>query len=168
MSFTNPFFRNQINYTNTDFLKPYLIQIVKKPLNISEYNNKQDWFLNSFKFGGKTSEFGGFDNSCIEDVASILAFCGMGSSQYEWGAVPRCFDYFYYNNFYNFSFTLKNYPMKIYVICNKNHVVKIKNYINKLSVCSNLTLANPFKIFLKKKNVIMLVGLNYQILFSFF
>lgn len=137
MSFLNPFFRNHFIYSNPEFLKPYLIQIVKKPLNLLEFNSKQDWLLNSFKFGGKTHEFGGFDISRLEDIASIMSFKGMGSSQYEWGSVPGCFDYFYYHDFTNFSFILKDYPVEVFVICNKIHVKKIKNYINKLSICSD-------------------------------
>lgn len=137
MAFLNPFFKNHFIYDNPNFCKPYLLQIVKKPLNISDYSDKREWLLNTFRFGGKTHEFGGFDPSMVESIASIMSFKGMGSAQYEWGLLPSCFDYFYYNSFNNFSFYLKKYPIEVHVICKNKDIIKIKNFINKISLCDS-------------------------------
>lgn len=136
MSFLSPSFKEKISFQSI-FSNPYLIQIVKKPIDLNTCSNRNDWLLKSFKFGGKTEEFGGFNTSQIDRIASIMSFKGMGSSQYEWGAVPCSFEYFTKNSFTNFNFDLKNYPVTIYVICNTQHIKQIKKFINKLSVCSD-------------------------------
>jgi hypothetical protein len=135
MTFLNPDFRENTFFSNT-FVNPYLLQIVKKPINYNSYA-RNNWLFQSFRFGGKTEDFGGFNTSKIDQIASIMSFKGMGSSQFEWGAVPSAFEYFYKNSFVNFSFYLKNYPIEIYVICNSSHLKEVKKFINKLSKCTD-------------------------------
>ena len=138
MSFLNENFREKIYFPNKEYSLPYLMQIIQKPLEENKFIDTQDWLYRSFRFGGKTSEYGGFKNSAVIKIAKIMSFKGMGSSEFEWGSVPSAFDYFLDNinssNLNTFSFKLKNYPINVYVFCDKRKNIKIKNFINKISV----------------------------------
>jgi hypothetical protein len=139
MSFLNHYFRKN-HYFDRPFTHPNLIQIIQKPLDIFNYLDREHWLQSTFRFGGKTSEYGGFNVKKLDQIAKIISFKNMGSSQFEWGYVPSSFDYFLENFYCNklniFSFKLKNYPLDIHVICRKDITVKVKNFINKLSLCS--------------------------------
>jgi hypothetical protein len=58
----------------------YLIQRLQKPQN----------FINPFSFGGGLVN-GGFGKEAMDIIKNIYSFDYMGSSEFEWGAVPAAF-----------------------------------------------------------------------------
>jgi hypothetical protein len=115
----------------------YLIQKLKSPIPLKE--NTDEWLHKTFKFGGRTSELGGFDRNFAIKLGKICSFYGMGSSQYEWGAVPRAFLYLYEKNletqfkFINFEYKVPSSSVPIYVICRKCHSKSVKFRLRALS-----------------------------------
>lgn len=132
-------------------LNSYLIQRLKNPIPI--INSEIEWLLESFKFGGNTDRLGGFDEDFAKKLANVFSFHGMGSSEYEWGAVPNAIEMFNEKNidqslvFVNFELYLPKYKKYLYVICRKSHIRSIKFRLKALAETSH------FKLLRKKRGL---------------
>jgi hypothetical protein len=119
----------------------YLIQILKKPIPLE--NDENEWLRETFRFGAKTNELGGFDKEFAKKIGKICSFQGMGSSQYEWGAVPSAVECLYEKNiedsfkFINFEYVVPTYKSTIYVICRKAHSKSVKFRLRALAETSD-------------------------------
>lgn len=63
----------------------YLIQRLKKPFKIED---KLKNLQNMFSFGGGLTN-GGLSKEAVSLIRNIFSFDYMGSSEFEWGAVPE-------------------------------------------------------------------------------
>lgn len=61
-------------------IRPYLIQRLEKPKS----------FVNPFSFGGGLRN-GGLSNDAMELIKPIFSFDYMGSAEFEFGEIPKCF-----------------------------------------------------------------------------
>mgnify|MGYP007090093903 CR=1 FL=1 len=75
-----------------EWRKPWLVQRLEKPL--PEPKTEQGKLLhalnNAFSFGGGLVN-GGFSKEAMALLHNVCAFDYMGSSEFEWGAVPNAF-----------------------------------------------------------------------------
>lgn len=69
-------------YLRETMVKPWLIQRLRKPNNI----------INPFSFGGGL-ENGGLNKDAANILKRIFTFDYMGSSEFEWGAVPAALQF---------------------------------------------------------------------------
>jgi hypothetical protein len=124
--------------------KEWLVQRMEKPIG---------GFPSVFSFGGGRVN-GGFTENAMAVLRSIVSFDYMGSAEFEWGSVPTAFRDLANSNdegtltsftmtfdpnkcskYYDSSRTGKRNtkPVKVYVICSKKELGKIKEFLTKLA-----------------------------------
>lgn len=105
----------------------YLIQRLRDPLNSP--------LANLFSFGGGLKN-GGLSDDAMNLLKEIFSFDYMGSSEFEWGAVPNAL-YFIAeqaskNNIICNKINIKNND--IFYLCPKNYEEEVKDRITKLYI----------------------------------
>lgn len=126
----------------------YLIQRLNEPYNVE---NKLSALGSAFSFGGGLKN-GGLSSDAMKLLSPIFSFDYMGSSEFEWGAVPKCLE--------SIAKRIKDYSAhqttinktKIFVICIDEQKVEIDLLLKELA---------KNKIHLKEySNIGEAVGLN--------
>lgn len=122
--------------------KSYLIQRLKKPFKIED---KLKNLQNIFSFGGGLTS-GGLSKEAMGLIKNIFRFDYMGSSEFEWGAVPEAIqkiaksaknktliaftDKIQYK-YEDFNSDINSGVESIYIICNKEHKEEVIKRIEK-------------------------------------
>jgi hypothetical protein len=102
-------------------LESYLIQRIDKPFNAP----------NPFAFGGGLSD-GGFSSDAMKILKTIYRFDYMGSSEFEWGAVPAAFQFLAKQS--HAKKVVSGKVGDVYYIAPKQYEEEIKKRIEKLKV----------------------------------
>jgi hypothetical protein len=161
---------------NNELPNPYLIQRLKKPFRIEkqEQNSKKGILAslaNAFSFGGGLLN-GGLSKDAMSIINDIWRYDYMGSSEFEWGAVPKSLhqigEYASKGNLTSFEFEVtaevsdftynfakernksveKKVNAMVYVICHKQFTEQIKGFITNMASknkCYNLKESLHFK-----------------------
>jgi hypothetical protein len=144
---------------NNELSDPYLIQRLKKPFKIQNKEGKEgimESLANAFSFGGGLIN-GGLSKDAMSIINDIWRYDYMGSSEFEWGAVPKSLhqmgEYAIKGNLTSFEFEVtaevsdfsydfakkRNKSVKkkanaiVYVICNKDFTEQIKGFITNMA-----------------------------------
>lgn len=117
----------------TELKRTYLVQRLNVP-----YPD----FDNPFSFGGGLKN-GGLSDAAMKLLRPVFSFDYMGSSEFELGAIPECFQYMAENIKEYSTHELTIYKTPVYVICKADCVKLINERINKLAkekiVCKHWT-----------------------------
>lgn len=122
--------------------RPYLIQRLQKPYKIQSGIFKD----NPFSFGGGLIN-GGLSKEAMNILRDIWNYDYMGSSEFEWGAVPASLQYIGKNQFNytrgEFEVNAKSHDFKnrkdikakgiVYYVCQKDDVKEVKEWIEKFA-----------------------------------
>jgi hypothetical protein len=129
---------------------PYLIQRLKKPFKIEKKNSTMVALANAFSFGGGLIN-GGLSKYAMKLLNDIWRYDYMGSSEFEWGAIPESLQEIAKNiknyisgemevtgKIYDYSYdysTRKEIQEKatIYYMCTKENEKEICEWIKKFS-----------------------------------
>ena len=114
-----------------DFMKrTWLIQRLNKPNNIFK---KMGFKSNPFEFGGGYLR-GGLDEKAYDMLNQFISFEYMGSSEFEWGALPdalrNILDYIKKRDYANGL--IKHNGKDIYVLCKESEKQKVSEIIGQL------------------------------------
>jgi hypothetical protein len=101
---------------------------LKKSYLIQRLEESHD-FDNPFSFGGGLQN-GGLSKEAMKLLKNIFSFSYMGSSEFEWGAVPEALN-FLGNQAYNKNLVFGNID-DVYYICPKSYEEEVKDRILKL------------------------------------
>lgn len=103
----------------------YLIQRLLKPRNSS-------FIANIFSFGGGLKN-GGLSDDAMSMLNPIFSFDYMGSSEFEFGVIPECFQEIAKNhkNYVSSKININN--TDVFIICDNNFISEIKERIILLS-----------------------------------
>lgn len=119
----------------TQIERTYLVQRLNKPF-------PQNTLAKMFAFGGGLKN-GGLSDEAMELLEPIFSFDYMGSAEFEWGAIPKCFQSIA-KNIKNYSihfFPINDIP--VYVICKTDvaHLIdeRIKLLAEEKIVCKENT-----------------------------
>lgn len=117
----------------------YLIQRLKKPFKIED---KLKNLQNMFSFGGGLTN-GGLSKEEVSLIRNIFSFDYMGSSEFEWGAVPEAMKKIAQEGLKKNLITaarILEYKDKkskfIYIICKKEELSDVINRIKKFAINS--------------------------------
>jgi hypothetical protein len=110
----------------------HLIQRLNKPNGINK---------NAF---GAGLELGGFSEKSFVLFSEIFSFDYMGAAEFEYGAVPKCFESIAKNGHnYILCSLLEINNSKIYIICKKTHILSIIKRVKEIAlnkvVCLEIT-----------------------------
>ena len=132
---------------------PHLIQRLKKPF---KTEGTMEALANAFSFGGGLVN-GGLSKDAMSLLKDIWRYDYMGSSEFEWGAVPKSLHeigkYSVDNNLTSFEFEVtaklskwsfeylkkrnkdakKEVKATVYVVCHKEDVNQVKDFITQMS-----------------------------------
>ena len=123
--------------------RTWLIQRLQKPF--KDKDNKWAQLSNAFPFGGGLVN-GGLSKDAMSMIKHIFRFDYMGSSEFEWGAVPKALikiaNYFVHNYYVTGQINVtpgkhikdkKNIP--VYYICDRyeNHLAEVMKRIQDMS-----------------------------------
>lgn len=139
--------RKPVVNTVTPMKRSYLVQRLHAPYKSeSSPNSLMNALENALAFGGGLKN-GGLSDDAMGLLRDIFRFDYMGSSEFEWGAVPKALTQVAKNanNYKAFEFVIplssvaKNWSDKstaiptgvatIYVICDKSHIEEVKSRI---------------------------------------
>lgn len=116
---------------NPKMKRTYLIQRLQKP-HVFKIDGKE--FDNPFSFGGGLKN-GGLSEDAMKLLRQLFSFDYMGSSEFEWGAVPNCLSFLAKqssnNNLIANEMILEK-DEKIYYLCPKEYQETVIDTIKKL------------------------------------
>lgn len=107
----------------------YLVQRLNRPFKI---DNKMASLLNAFSFGGGLKN-GGLSDDAMKLLSSAFTFDYMGSSEFEWGIVPKCLQAIAKNISKYSTHEIEINKTSVYVICKDELSSDIDVRINELA-----------------------------------
>jgi hypothetical protein len=111
----------------------YLVQRLNKPFNP---NNQMAALANAFSFGGGLKN-GGLSEDAMKLLSPVFSFDYMGSSEFEWGAIPKCLQSLAKNIEKYSAHEIELNKVPVYVICQTDMQKEIDKRIKELAECKH-------------------------------
>lgn len=113
---------NVLNHT-------HLIQRLRKPIN---KQNNLSALGEAFAFGGGLKN-GGLSSEAMDLLRPLFSFDYMGSSEFEWGAIPKFFEYIATNNKSYCGYKIKIQEKDVFVVCDTSYSTLIFKRIKEIA-----------------------------------